>query len=206
VVNNFLDPIQASYPILQGRKFVLGSQSPRRKALLEGLGIRPEIRTNDMDETIPDHILPHQAPEYLAKKKSEYFLAALNHDELLITADTIVIINQTVLGKPADKKEAMQTLKVLSAAMHEVVSGVCISSKIKQHSFSEITKVFFRSLSEEQINYYVDQFAPYDKAGGYGIQEWIGLIGIEKIEGDFYNVMGLPVGRLAAELEQHFAL
>jgi septum formation protein len=205
VVNNFLDAMQASYPILHGRKFVLGSQSPRRKALLEGLGIRPDIRTNDMDESIPDHLLPQEAPEYLAKKKSTYFLADLAPDELLITADTIVIINKTVLGKPAHKQEALETLRQLSGAMHEVVSGVCISSRTKQHSFSETTKVFFRSLSEAQINYYVDQFGPYDKAGAYGIQEWIGLVGIEKIEGDFYNVMGLPVGRLVAELERHFS-
>ncbi len=204
MANNFLDPIQASYPILTGRKFVLGSQSPRRKALLEGLGIIPDIRTNDMDEHIPTHVLPHQAPEFLAQKKALYFLPSLQENEVLITADTIVIIGHQILGKPIDKKEAIDTLTQLSGNMHEVVSGVCISTRNTQHSFSETTKVFFRSLSKEQINYYVDQFAPYDKAGAYGIQEWIGLVGIEKIEGDFYNVMGLPVGKLVHELQQKF--
>jgi len=206
VVNNFLDPIQVSYPILTGRKFVLGSQSPRRKTLLEGLGIVPLVKTNDMDETIPSHVLPHQAPEFLAKKKASHFLSTLQEDELLITADTIVIIDHKILGKPANKEEAIATLSQLSGHMHEVVSGVCISSRTTTHSFSETTKVYFRTLSLDQINYYVDQFAPYDKAGAYGIQEWIGLVAIEKIEGDFYNVMGLPVGKLVAELEQHFPL
>lgn len=159
-----------------------------------------------MDESIPAHIRPHQAPEFLAQKKSDYFLASLQENELLITADTIVIIDDKVLGKPANKQEAIDTLSTLSGNMHEVVSGVCISTYNKQYSFSETTKVFFRTLTPEQIDYYVDQFAPYDKAGAYGIQEWIGLVGIEKIEGDFYNVMGLPVGKLVHELQLHFPL
>ncbi len=206
MANNFLDPIQVSYPLLTGRKFVLGSQSPRRKTLLEGLGILPEVRINDMDESIPAHILPHEAPEYLARKKASHFIHSLQENELLITADTIVIIDQKILGKPANKEEAFATLSHLSGHMHEVVSGVCIASSTVTHSFCETTKVFFRTLTAEQINYYIDQFAPYDKAGAYGIQEWIGLVAIEKIEGDFYNVMGLPVGKLVAELEQHFSL
>jgi septum formation protein len=204
VENNFLEPQQTSYPLLEGRTFVLGSQSPRRKALLEGIGIAPVVKTNDMDETIPAHISAHEAPEYLAREKATFFIPSLQKNEILVTADTVVIINKQVLGKPANREEAIATLALLSGQMHEVVSGVCISSQNKQHSFSETTKVFFRTLSLEQISFYIDQFAPYDKAGGYGIQEWIGLVAIEKIEGDFYNVMGLPVGKLVAELQIHF--
>lgn len=204
MVNNFLDPQQTSYPLLEGRTFVLGSQSPRRKALLEGIGISPVVKTNDMDESIPAHISSHEAPEYLAQEKAAFFIPLLQKNEILVTADTVVIINQQVLGKPANREEAIATLSQLSGKMHEVVSGVCICSQEKKHSFSETTKVHFRKLSSEQISFYVDQFKPYDKAGAYGIQEWIGLVAIEKIEGDFYNVMGLPVGKLVSELQIHF--
>ncbi|MDB5273633.1 MAG: hypothetical protein JWO58_2000 [Chitinophagaceae bacterium] len=203
MVNNFLDPLKAQYTPFAGEKIILGSQSPRRKTLLEGLGITPEVRTNDMDETIPSDVLPHQAPEFLANKKSIAFMDRLQPDELLVTADTVVIIDNTVLNKPADGAEAFAMLKRLSGRMHEVVSGVCISNTEKKHSFSETTRVFFRPLSDEQISYYVHHYKPFDKAGAYGIQEWIGLVAIEKIEGDFYNVMGLPVGRLVQEME-HF--
>ena len=204
MVNNFLDPQQTSYPLLEGRTFVLGSQSTRRKALLEGIGISPVVKTNDMDESIPAHISSHEAPEYLAREKASFFIPMLQKNELLVTADTVVIINQQVLGKPENRDEAIATLSQLSGQMHEVVSGVCICSQNKKHSFSETTKVYFRKLSSEQISFYVDQFKPYDKAGAYGIQEWIGLVAIEKIEGDFYNVMGLPVGKLVSELQIHF--
>lgn len=204
VVNSFLDPQQTSYPLLEGRTFVLGSQSPRRKALLEGIGITPVVKTNDMDESIPAHVSSYEAPEYLAKEKAAFFIPSLEQNELLVTADTVVIINQQILGKPANRAEAITTLSTLSGKMHEVVSGVCICSQEKKHSFSETTKVYFREITLEQISFYVDQFKPYDKAGAYGIQEWIGLVAIEKIEGDFYNVMGLPVGKLVSELQTHF--
>jgi septum formation protein len=202
VVNNFLDSQHAQHAPLAGKKIILGSQSPRRKTLLEGLGISPEVRINDMDESIPADLPAHQAPEYLAKKKALAFLPHLLQDELLITADTVVIIDQQVLNKPLDLEEAKAMLRRLSGRMHEVVSGVCISSLSHSHSFSETTSVFFRPLSEEQITYYVEHYRPLDKAGAYGIQEWIGLVAIEKIEGDFYNVMGLPVGRLVEEMNK----
>jgi septum formation protein len=200
VVNNFLDPLKALYAPFAGKKIILGSQSPRRKTLLEGLGISPEVRINDMDESIPADLPAHQAPEYLAKKKAIAFLPHLKKGELLVTADTVVIVDDQVINKPVDLEDAKVMLRRLSGRMHKVVSGVCISSLTQTHSFSEMTCVYFRVLSEEQINYYVEQYKPLDKAGAYGIQEWIGLVAIEKIEGDFYNVMGLPVGRLIQEM------
>lgn len=202
MVNNFLDPIKAQYAPFAGKKIILGSQSPRRKTLLEGLGIQPEVRTNDMDESIPADLPAHQAPEYLAKKKAIAFLPHLKPEELLITADTVVIVDNQVINKPVDLEDAKVMLRRLSGRMHKVVSGVCISSLKQTHSFSETTSVFFRALSEEQISYYVENYKPLDKAGAYGIQEWIGLVAIEKIEGDFYNVMGLPVGRLVEEMRE----
>jgi septum formation protein len=202
VVNNFLEPVKAQYAPLGEKKIILGSQSPRRKTLLEGLGIQPIVRINDMDESIPPDILPHQAPEFLARKKATAFTSALRPEELLITADTVVIIDHHVINKPGDAEEAVAMLKRLSGRMHEVVSGVCLSTINQTHSFSETTRVFFRTLSEEQIRYYVSHYSPFDKAGAYGIQEWIGLVAIEKIEGDFYNVMGLPVGKLVEEMKK----
>jgi septum formation protein len=202
VVNNFLDPLKAEYAPLAGKKIILGSQSPRRKTLLEGLGIRPEVRINDMDESIPADLPAHQAPEYLAKKKAIAFLPLLKEGELLITADTVVIVDDQVINKPVNLEDAKVMLRRLSGRKHEVVSGVCISSLSQTHSFSETTSVLFRPLSEEQIAYYVEHYKPLDKAGAYGIQEWIGLVAIEKIEGDFYNVMGLPVGRLVEEMRE----
>lgn len=202
MVNSFLDPIKAEYAPLAGKKIILGSQSPRRKTLLEGLGISPEVRINDMDESIPADLPAHQAPEYLAKKKSIAFLPLLQEGELLITADTVVIIDDQVINKPQSLEDAKVMLSRLSGRKHQVVSGVCISTITKTHSFSETTSVFFRSLSEEQIAYYVEHYKPLDKAGAYGIQEWIGLVAIEKIEGDFYNVMGLPVGKLVEEMRK----
>jgi septum formation protein len=202
VVNDFLDPLKAQYAPFAGKKIILGSQSPRRKTLLEGLGISPEVRINDMDESIPADLPAYKAPEYLAKKKAVAFLPHLKEGELLVTADTVVIIDEQVINKPVDLKDAKAMLRRLSGRMHKVVSGVCVSSLTETHSFSEETSVYFRTLSEEQINYYVEEYKPLDKAGAYGIQEWIGLVAIEKIEGDFYNVMGLPVGRLVQEMKK----
>lgn len=202
MANNFLDLIKSEYDPFAGKKIILGSQSPRRKNLLEGLGISPEVRINDMDESIPADLPAHQAPEYLAKKKAIAFLPHLQEGELLITADTVVILDDLVINKPFDLDDARTMLKRLSGKMHKVVSGVCISSPSYTHAFSETTSVYFRTLSEEQINYYVEHYKPLDKAGAYGIQEWIGLVAIEKIEGDFYNVMGLPVGRLVEEMKK----
>lgn len=201
MANNFLDPVKADYSLFAGKKIILGSQSPRRRALLEGIGIQLEVRINDMDESIPADLPAHQAPEYLAKKKAIAFLPLLQKEELLITADTVVIVDEQVLNKPVDSEEAKKMLKRLSGRHHQVVSGVCMTTLSQSHSFSEQTSVYFRTLSDEQINYYVEHYKPLDKAGAYGIQEWIGLVAIEKIEGDFYNVMGLPVGKLVEEMK-----
>ena len=200
MVNNFLDPIKAQYAPFADKKIILGSQSPRRKTLLEGLGIQPEVRTNDMDESIPADLPATQAPEYLAKKKAIAFLPSLKAGELLITADTVVIVDDQVINKPVDLEDAKVLLRRLSGRMHQVVSGVCISSITQTHSFSETTSVFFRTLSEEQTAYYVEHYKPLDKAGAYGIQEWIGFIAVRKIEGSYANVMGLPVDKVYAYL------
>jgi len=185
------------------QKIILASQSPRRKQILQEAGIEFEIRTKDTPENFPDNIPKHDVPVYLAKKKAQAFLSELNKDEIIITADTVVIIDNEVLNKPANKEEAIQMLQKISGRMHEVVTGVCISSLDKQESFSDLTKVYFLPMSLTDIEFYVDNFKPFDKAGSYGIQEYIGYIGIEKIDGSYFNVMGLPVHKIIPILRKY---
>ena len=177
---------------------ILASKSPRRKALLESLGLEFTIRSIEVDETIPNEVAPQEAARFLAEKKSGAYTVGEN--ELLITADTTVVLGKEVLNKPASKEEAIGMLTKLSGKAHEVISGVCLKTTDKQVSFSESTRVYFKPLSLQEIEHYVATYQPYDKAGAYGIQEWIGMIGIEKIEGDYYNVMGLPVHQLYTQL------
>lgn len=182
-------------------KIVLGSASPRRKQLMEGAGFTVEVRTQAVDESYPDTMDPLKVPEYLALVKAAGFLESLRPDECLVTADTIVYIKGCIVGKPADREDAIAMLESLSGNRHRVITGVCLTTTDKQRSFSVHSDVSFRPLSHEEIVYYVDHYAPYDKAGAYGIQEWIGYVGIERIEGSFYNVMGLPIQRLYEELK-----
>lgn len=182
-------------------RVILASRSPRRQLLLGGLGIRFDVIDNaGIDETYPAFLEENEIPVYLAFKKSDAHEALLKENTLLITADTIVCCGNRVLDKPSGREEAVEMLKLLSGRKHHVISGVCLRSRSKTVSFSSATAVFFRDLTDEEIIYYVDNYKPYDKAGAYGIQEWIGYTGIRKINGSYYNVMGLPVDKLYENL------
>ncbi len=183
-----------------GLKVILASKSPRRHHLLEQIGIPFEIRTKEVEESYPDSLKKHEIAVYLAEKKAKAMFADLANDELLITADTIVWKAGAVMGKPANKAEAKEMLQNLSGGAHRVYTGVCLRTKDKEVTFWAKTKVYFCPLREEEIDLYLDQSAPFDKAGSYGIQDWIGYIGVEYIEGSYFNVMGLPTQRLYSEL------
>jgi septum formation protein len=172
-------------------KIILGSQSPRRRELMKLLDIPFTSISLNADESFPSHLQAEEIAEFLAEKKS--FLYSLKEDELLITADTIVWINNTVLNKPANADEAKKMLKMLSNNEHSVFTGVCIRTQHHTIVFSDESKVSFKKLSDKEMDYYIHQYKPFDKAGAYGVQEWIGAIGISKIEGSYFNVMGLPV-------------
>jgi len=182
---------------------ILASKSPRRKELLNSLGLTFSIETYPVEETFHEDIHSNEVAEFLAIKKAKGF-RTLQNTELLITADTTVIHEGVVLGKPENRDEAIAMISSLSDGRHEVVSGVCLKTTQKEISFSERTYVNFKPLTTEEIEYYVDQYKPFDKAGAYGIQEWIGMIGIRSIEGDYYNVVGLPLQGLYHRLKTEF--
>ncbi len=185
---------------IQSYKIVLASKSPRRKQLLEELGISFEVETLDVDEEYPEGMPIEEIPAFLAELKAKPFEKELTSNTLVITADTIVCCDHHVLGKPANYDEAFQVLKLLSGRVHQVATGVCILTSGKKKTFTATSDVFFKKLTDEEIDYYLTNFKPYDKAGAYGIQEWIGYIAVERIEGSYFNVMGLPVQRLYEEL------
>lgn len=183
-------------------KIILGSNSPRRKELLSGLDIKFNVKViPGLEENYPETLDPQEIPVFLSKQKAEAYLSSLDDTMLLITADTIVWNGNAVIGKPKNRAEAIQMLRSLSGHEHHVVTGVCLTTMKKQMTFSVISSVRFASLNDEEIIYYVDKYKPFDKAGAYGIQEWIGYVGVESISGSFYNVMGLPVQRLYQELK-----
>ena len=183
-------------------KYILGSKSPRRSQLIKSIGLEFEIVTKEVEEKYPDNLNKEEIPVFLAQLKAKPFLDDLKEKELLMTADTIVWFEGEVLGKPKDKEEAFQMLQKLSGNEHQVISGVCLTSQHKQKSFYSISNVLFKKLTSDEIEFYIDEFKPYDKAGAYGIQEWIGSIGITHIEGSFYNVMGLPIQKLYEEIQK----
>ncbi len=183
-------------------KIFLGSKSPRRQELLKNLGFDFEIFTIETEEIFPSDLKKEEVTNHLAKLKAKAYEGKLAENELVITADTIVWHNDTVLGKPKNEKEAFDILKSLSGDSHRVYTSVCIKSKVKEVVFSDCTTVFFSALSDEEINYYITNYKPFDKAGAYGIQDWIGLRAIRKIEGSYYNVMGLPTEKLYEALLQ----
>ena len=186
---------------LKKYEVILASNSPRRKELLAGLGVDYEVRTlPDVDESYPETLQGADIPLYIAKEKADAYVAMMQPGELMITADTIVWLDDKVLGKPWDREDALQMLRTMSGRTHEVFTGVCITTTDWQRSFTAQTEVRFATLSEEEIAYYVDNFQPMDKAGAYGVQEWIGFIGVENISGSYYNIMGLPVQKLYREL------
>ena len=186
---------------LEKYKVILASGSPRRRELMAGLGVNYEVRIlPDVDESYPDTLQGGEIPLYIAKEKADAYIPMMQPDELIITADTIVWLDGKVLGKPQDREDALQMLRTMSGRTHEVFTGVCITTTDWQRSFTAQTEVRFATLSEDEIIYYVDNFKPMDKAGAYGVQEWIGFIGVENISGSYYNIMGLPVQRLYREL------
>jgi septum formation protein len=186
--------------MIKDYKIILASKSPRRRELLAGLDLPFEVVIREVDEIFPDGLLMEEIPVYLAKLKAEPFYDDLDEETLVITADTIVWIDGMVLGKPNDYEHANKMLHHLSGQKHVVVTGVCLTTKKKQVTFSASTDVYFKNLKESEIDYYLKSYQPYDKAGSYGVQEWIGYIAIKRIEGSYFNVMGLPVQRLYEEL------
>ena len=186
---------------LEKYKVIRASGSPRRRELMAGLGVNYEVRIlPDVDESYPDTLQGEEIPLYIAKEKADAYIPMMQPDELIITADTIVWLDGKVLGKPRDREDALQMLRTMSGRTHEVFTGVCITTTDWQRSFTAQTEVRFATLSEDEIIYYVDNFKPMDKAGAYGVQEWIGFIGVENISGSYYNIMGLPVQKLYREL------
>ena len=198
-----MDAQQHSLRLVEGYKVILASNSPRRKELLAGLGIDFSVRIiKDIDESYPASLRGEDIPVFISGKKAAAYRRTMAEDELIITADTIVYDNDKVLGKPSSREEAINMLTELSGHAHEVITGVTICSRDKMKQFASVSKVFFDNLTEEEIEYYVDKYRPYDKAGSYGIQEWIGFVGVTRIEGSYFNVMGLPIQRLYKELKR----
>lgn len=181
---------------------LLGSQSPRRQELLKGLNINFDVEVIDVEETYPKQLVGVDIPMFLAEKKADAYTARMSESTLLITADTIVWHEGKVYGKPTDKAEATRMLKSLSGKTHQVITGVCISTKTQRKTFHVISEVKFSRLTSDEIEYYLSNYKPYDKAGSYGVQEWIGYVAVEHIEGSYFNVMGLPIQRLYSELKR----
>ena len=188
---------------LKNHRLILASQSPRRRQLLSDCGLEYELAERyEVEELFPATMEADEVPVYLSRLKSEGYPAELAENDILLTADTVVIVDRQILGKPADEAEAHAMLRTLSGRAHRVTTGVTLRSKDRTESFAVQSDVYFRALTDEEIDYYVERYRPMDKAGSYGIQEWIGYVGIERIDGSFYNVMGLPVQRVYAALAE----
>ena len=188
---------------LKNYHIILASNSPRRRELFSALGLEFEIKTlPGIDENYPETLIGQAIPMHIAAHKAEAYRETMNENDLIITADTIVHVNNEVLGKPVDAEDARRMLHLLSNRCHEVITGVSLMTKDMQHTFAVTTNVTFDKLTDEEIDFYIEHYKPYDKAGSYGIQEWIGLVGVSKIEGSYFNVMGLPVQRLYKELQR----
>ena len=181
---------------LKNYKLVLASGSPRRQQFLKELDVDFEIRLKDVEEIYPEHLQGAEITDYLAKLKASALDESLSDDEIIITSDTIVWHENKALGKPLDKEDAFAMIRSLSGKTHEVITSVCIKTSTKQEVFNETTRVTFNPLTDEEINYYLDKYKPFDTAGSYGIQEWIGLVAIARIEGSYANVVGLPVDKV----------
>ncbi len=182
-------------------KIILASRSPRRKQLLTELGLKFEVVIKEFEEVYPECLSGDEIARYVAYEKAASFKDELSYNEIVIAADTIVWCNYKVLGKPLNHEDAERILKEISGNTHEVITGVSIRSRSKEHTFSESTRVTFESFSDEEICYYIDNYSPYDKAGAYGIQEWLGIVACSHIDGSYFNVVGLPVQRLYKELQ-----
>ena len=187
--------------VIKKYKIILGSQSPRRKELLSGLDIPFEIRVPDVDESFSDAMPTNEIAEFIALQKWNILMKEAKKDELVICCDTIVVLGNEILGKPKDKQEGKEMLRKLSGKRHTVISGVVMGTLSEKISFSDETQVYFTALGEDELDYYLENYRPFDKAGSYGVQEWIGMIAIEKMEGSFYNVMGLPIHKVYTALK-----
>ena len=186
-------------------RIILASNSPRRKELLAGLDIPFEVRVLDgIDESYPITLPTKEIASFISKKKADAYQQTMAADELIITADTIVVLGQEVMGKPKDAVEAKRMLHELSGKTHQVITGVCLTTRERQQSFSVETDVTFKALTDVEIDYYISHYRPFDKAGAYGIQEWIGHIGVTGMNGSYFNVMGLPVQRIYEALKAFF--
>lgn len=194
--------MRVNYLDLKGNKIVLASKSPRRHELMKGLGIPFEVRTKEVNEDFDPNLQGAEIPLYLAEKKANAFKSDLSEGEVLVTSDTVVWLGDHVFNKPANADEAVAMITELSGRTHEVITAVCLTSSEKQIVVSETTKVHFGEVEREAIEWYISEFKPFDKAGAYGIQEWIGYVGIERIEGSFYNVMGFPTRLFYNELKK----
>lgn len=184
-------------------KIILASNSPRRKDLLAGLGLPFEVRVlKGIDESYPEDLPVSEVALHIARKKADAYRRIIQDDELVITADTVVVVGDEILGKPVDEEDAVRMLRLLSGRTHQVTTGVCLLTATQEYGFDVTTDVTFKVLSNEEISYYVSQYKPFDKAGAYGIQEWIGYIGVTSLQGSYYNVMGLPVQRIYNELQK----
>jgi septum formation protein len=190
------------YKNLNGYRLILASRSPRRQQLLRATGLEFDVVIRDFDETFPVNLTGDQIAGYLSSSKIKSFRNEISANEIVLTADTIVWCNNRVLGKPADRTEAVSIIRELSANTHEVITGVSMLSLRDEKTFTESTRVTFAMLTDEEITWYVDRYKPFDKAGAYGIQEWIGITACSRIEGSYFNVVGLPVQRLLKELDE----
>lgn len=188
---------------LENINIILASGSPRRKQLLESLDIHFSVETKNISEQYPVYLQRQDIAQFLSRQKA-YSIRESNMESFIISADTIVIQRNDVLGKPENRDQAIQMLQRLSGTFHEVITGVTLVKGTKESTFFERTEVLFKKLTNEEINYYIDKYQPFDKAGSYGIQEWIGMIGIQRIQGDYFNVVGLPLHRLTVEIEKFF--
>lgn len=187
-------------------RIILGSKSPRRRELIQSIGLEAEIvlKSIEIDEIFPQEINPREVASYLAELKSNPLITNLNSDELLITSDTVVLKDKEILGKPMNREEAISMIQSLSNSRHQVITGVHLRTSSKSLTISNSTDVIFDELTNEEVVYYVDKYKPFDKAGSYGIQEWIGYIGVSKIHGCYYNVMGLPLNALYQTIKLEF--
>ena len=187
-------------------RIILGSKSPRRRELIQSIGLEAEIvlKSIEIDEIFPQEINPREVASYLAELKSNPLITNLNSDELLITSDTVVLKDKEILGTPMNREEAISMIQSLSNSRHRVITGVHLRTSSKSLTISNSTDVIFDELTNEEVVYYVDKYKPFDKAGSYGIQEWIGYIGVSKIHGCYYNVMGLPLNALYQTMKLEF--
>lgn len=187
------------------KKIILASKSPRRSQLLSEAGFEFEIKTTDVEETYPDSLPVEEVAAYLARKKALAAQSFIESNNVLLAADSIVVLGNTIFGKPKDEQDAVRILQALSGQTHHVITGVCLKSDTQEKVFSGVSKVYFDNLSRSEIDYYIKKFQPFDKAGAYAIQEWIGLCKIKKIEGTYANIMGLPVQMVYEYLQKYFS-